>query len=78
MEEKLQSEQAQKEAQRLKGLDREGQVKELCDLAFQKGLDSAIDAAKQLDNAYILDKLHDTLIDKLRKKLVEEGKLKKL
>ncbi len=78
MEEKSQSAQAQKEVQRLKDLEQENQVKELCDLAFQKGLDFAIEVAKNLDNAYVLDELHDTLINELYKKLVEQRKLKRI
>jgi len=49
-------------------IDRENQVKKLCELAFEKGLDFAIEAAKKLDNTYVLDELHDTLVDKLREK----------
>ena len=70
--------QAQKQVKQLKDLDRPSQVKALCDLAFQKGLNFAIEVAKALDNAYVLDEFHDTLVDELYKKLVEKGKLKKL
>ncbi len=69
---------ARKKAKELKGLDQPGQIKALSDLAFQKGLDYAIEVAKALDNAYLLDELHDSLVDELYQKLVEEGKLKKL
>lgn len=62
----------------LQTLDRENQVKQLCDLALQKGLDFAVQIAKGLDSAYTLDEFHDTLVDELYKKLVEEGKLKEL
>jgi hypothetical protein len=72
------SAQVQKEVKKLKDLDRQSQVKALCDLAFQKELDFAIEVAKGLDNAYVLDELHDSLVDELYKKLVEQGKLKKL
>ena len=72
------SAQAQKQVKQLKDLDRPSQVKALCDLAFQKGLAFAIEVAKTLDNAYVLDEFHDTLVDELRKKLVEEGKLKQI
>jgi len=37
---------------------------------------SAVKIAKALNNAYILDEFHDTLIDKLYKELVERGKIK--
>ena len=51
------------------------QVKVLSDIAFEKGLDAAIEEAKKLNNPYILDEFHDTLVDELYKKLVEAGKL---
>ena len=51
-------------------------IKKLCDLAFSDGIDEAIKQAKKTDNAYILDELHDTLIDELRTKLIQAGKLK--
>jgi hypothetical protein len=72
------SAQVQNQIKELKKMDRSNQVKVLCDLAFQKGLDFAIEVAKSLDNAYVLDKLHDTLVDELYKKLVEKGELKQL
>jgi len=67
-----------KEVEGLKKLDRENQVKKLCELAFEQGLNFAIEAAKNLDNAYVLDELHDTLVDELREKLIENGELKQL
>jgi len=51
------------------------QVKVLSDIAFEKGLDAAIEKAKELSNPHILDEFHDTLVDELYKKLVEAGKL---
>ena len=72
------STQIQQQIKQLKGLDHENQVKALCNLALQKGLDFAIETAKNLDNAYILDELHDSLVDELRKKLIEKGELKQL
>ena len=33
---------------------------------------------KNLDNAYVLDELHDTLVSELYNELVKEGELKKL
>jgi len=72
------SAQVQEQVKQLKNLDRRNQVKVLCDLAFQKGLDFALEAAKSLDNAYVLDEFHDVLVDKLYKKLVEGRKLKQL
>jgi len=69
---------ARKEAKRLKDLDRQDQIKALSDLAFEKGLDFAVETAKALDSAYVLDELHDTLVDELYQKLIEQRKLKKL
>ena len=51
------------------------QVKVLSDIAFEKGLDAAIEEAKKLNNPHILDEFHDILVDELYKKLVEAGKL---
>ena len=68
----------QQKVKQLKNLDRQNQVKALSDLAFQQGLDFAIEVAKGLDNAYVLDEFHDSLVDELRKELIEKGKLKKL
>ncbi len=56
-------------------LKNEEQVKVLREIAFEKGLDTAIEEAKKLNNPYILDEFHDDLIDKFYKKLVEAGKL---
>jgi uncharacterized protein (DUF3084 family) len=58
-------------------MSRQNQVKRLCQLAFEQGLDEAIKTAKDLDNAYVLDEFHDTLVDELYKRLVSENKLKK-
>jgi len=63
---------------RIKELDRESQIKELCNLTFSEDLDFAVSVAKGLDSAYILDEFHDTLVDDLYDKLVEENKLKKI
>jgi len=63
---------------KLKEMDRENQIKMICDLAFQKGINFAVKIAKKLDNPYVLDGVHDSLVDKLYEKLIEEGKLKKM
>ena len=62
----------------LRKMSRQNQVKMLCKLAFEQGLEEAIKTAKTLDNAYVLDEFHDTLADQLYKRLVAENKLKKL
>ena len=66
------------ETQSLKGLEKNEQLKNLVDLAFQKGISSATDVARDLDNPYLMDAFHDTLVDKLHKELVERGKLEEI
>lgn len=63
------------EIKKIKALDENRQVKVLCDLAFQKGLDQAVKAARDLNNAHVLDEFHDTLIDELREQLIAKGRL---
>lgn len=70
--------QVQQQVKELKDLDRQSQVKILCDLAFQKNLNFAIEVARKLDNAYVLDEFHDTLVDKLYQELIKKGKLEKI
>ena len=66
------------ETQNLKGLEKNAQLKNLVDLAFQKGISYATDVARDLDNPYLMDAFHDTLVDKLHKELVERGKLEEI
>ncbi len=54
---------------------KQAKIKELCQLAFEKGLDTAIEQAKKLNNPYILDEFHDALVGELYKQLIEQGKL---
>jgi len=62
----------------LKTSDTKAQTKKLCDLAFKKGVGFAVKVARELDNPYALDELHDALTEELNKKLIEEGKLEQL
>lgn len=62
----------------LKALDEDRQLKILVDLAFEQGLDKAVEAARATENSYLIDKFHDTLVDELYQKLMEKGKLKEL
>lgn len=55
----------------------DNQVKALCELAFQKGVDVALKAAQELNNPYILDEFHDALVDQLYDKLIREKKIEK-
>lgn len=64
--------------ERIKKLDRENQIKELCNLSFLEDLDFAVSVAKGLSDAYVLDEFHDALVDNLYDKLIEENKLKKM
>ena len=69
---------AKPEAQDFKGLAKNQQLKNLVDLAFQKGITYATDVAREMDSAYLMDEFHDTLIDQLHKELVERGKLEEI
>ena len=66
------------ETQSFKGLEKNQQLKNLVDLAFQKGITYAADVARELDSAYLMDEFHDTLVDQLHKELVEKGKLEEI
>ncbi|MFH1551986.1 MAG: hypothetical protein ABIC36_03880 [bacterium] len=72
------SEKVNGKANQLKNMDKKSQIKALCDLALEKGPDFAIEVAKSLDSAYVLDEFHDALVDELRKSLIEKGDLKQL
>jgi len=67
-----------KKAKQIKGEKKEKQIKLLTDLAFERGIIHATEVANKLDDPYILDEFHDTLVDELYKHLVEQGKLKKV
>ncbi|MDD5590282.1 MAG: hypothetical protein PHQ47_03900 [Candidatus Portnoybacteria bacterium] len=65
-------------ASALDDIDQDRQLKILVDLAFTQGIDKAVLAARATENAYLIDKLHDTLVDELAEKLKNEGKLKEI
>lgn len=67
-----------KKAKEIKGKPKERQVQLLTDLAFDKGVIHAAEVAKGLDDPYILDEFHDTLVDELYNYLVEQGRLKEI
>lgn len=67
-----------KQATNLYGLKRNRQVKILADLALGKGVHHAVAVARRLDNAYVLDEFHDTLVDKLFEELQKRGKIKEI
>ena len=54
------------------------QLKILVDLAFEKGINKAIETANATQNPYLIDKFHDTLTDELRDQLIEKKKLKEV
>lgn len=65
-------------ARELKRYEKTQQLKGLIDLAFQKGIAYAVDVARGMDNPFLLDELHDVLIDELKKELIERGKLEEV
>jgi len=65
-------------AQQMSKEPKERQIKLLTDLVFEKGISRAIEVAKRLENPYLLDEFHDTLVDELYNKLIEEDKLDKV
>ena len=69
---------AKEEAEKLRGFEKNQQLKALVDLAFEKGVYYATEVVKNLDNPYLLDEFHDVLVDELHKKLVERGKLEEI
>lgn len=66
------------DAKEIKNLDTVRQVKVLVTLAFEKGIGHSIKVARNLNDAYLLDELHDKLVGELRDELVEKGKLKEI
>lgn len=64
-----------KQTASIKGLQRQRQVKILADLAMEKGVHYAVAMAKKIDNAYVLDEFHDTLVDELYEELKNRGLL---
>ncbi|MDP3963258.1 MAG: hypothetical protein Q8Q39_02055 [bacterium] len=66
--------------QELKTYEADKQLKALVEIAFERSVYDAVDIARRLDDAYLLDEFHDTLADdeKLHKRLVETGKLEEV
>lgn len=57
--------------------DVESQVTRLLDLATQKGIPHAVHVAQKLKNYYVLDRMHDEMVDKFYQGLVEKGLVEK-
>ncbi len=64
--------------QKIKDEPKERQIQLLVNMAFEKGVVEAIEVAKSLDSPYLIDELHDILVDELYNKLVTEKKIEKL
>ena len=47
------------------------QIEALIEMAFKEGLAKAIEAAKKLNDPFLLDKFHDTLANELKQELIE-------
>lgn len=63
---------------KIKDLDVSRQVKILTTLAFEKGIQYSVKVARGLNDAYLLDELHDKLVGELHDELVKKGKLKEI
>jgi hypothetical protein len=74
----LSNQQIVQNVNRIKDQPKERQIQFLIDLALEKGISDAVNTAKSLDNAYLIDELHDALTDNLYHQLVKEGKLKEV
>ena len=71
-------ESAEGDSKKIKNLDTAGQVKVLSALAFEKGINHSVRIARSLNDAYLLDELHDKLVGELHEELVKKGKLKEI
>lgn len=60
----------------IKSLDKNQQLQILVNIAFEKGISRAIKVARNLNNAFILDEFHDTLVDRLYNELKSRKKIK--
>lgn len=52
------------------------EVETLIQIAFEKGIVAAINAAKAKNDPHLLDDFHDALIDRFYQELVKAGKIK--
>lgn len=62
----------------IKNQPKERQIQYLIDLAVEKGISEAVHTAKNLESPYLIDELHDALVDNLYSQLVKDGKLKEI
>lgn len=66
------------DADRISTYEKNQQIKSLVDLAFTKGATHATEVVRNLDNPYLIDEFHDTLIDEMRQQLIDKGKLEEI
>jgi len=71
-------ENVEKDFKKIKNLDTARQVEVLSALAFEKGINHSVSIARNLNDAYLLDELHDKLVGELHEELVKRGKLKEI
>jgi hypothetical protein len=57
--------------------DTESQVTRLLDLVTQKGVPHAVAVARKMKNYYLLDRMHDELVDTFYQRLIEKGVIEK-
>lgn len=57
--------------------DTESQVTRLLDLVMQKGIPHGVNVARKMKNYYLLDRMHDELVDKFYQGLVEKGMIER-
>ena len=57
--------------------DIESQVTRLLDLAVQKGIPHAVDVARKMKSYYLLDRMHDDMVDKFYQGLIDKGVIEK-
>ncbi|MGK2849192.1 MAG: hypothetical protein ACSLEX_03940 [Minisyncoccota bacterium] len=58
-------------------LDEESKVRQLVDMAVVKGVVHAVAVARKMNDYYVLDKMHDELVDKLYDNLLTQGLIHK-
>lgn len=75
---KVKKEEVEIDLEKVMAMKKPKQVKTLIHLALNKGLWHSVAVAQKLDDPYILDEFHDTLVDELYDLLVKKGRLKRL
>lgn len=75
---KVKKEEIEMDLKKIMAMEKPKQVKTLIHLAFERGLWHSVMVALKLNDPYILDEFHDTLVDELYELLIKKGKLKRL